>query len=256
VTAGKGNKPARLRVDSLLVERGLAATRSQALALVLAGRVYSRGQRIDKAGTMVSSDVLVDVSPGPRFVSRGGDKLSHALTIFEPAGLSIAGKTCVDIGASTGGFTDCLLQHAAAFVYAVDVGSGQLHPKLAGDERVAVRDRTNARALRPEDFDRRIDVVTVDASFIGLGTLMPAIAALLAHGGEMVALIKPQFEVGRREAARGRGVVRDPRLRAAALARVLAELEEAGFETIASVDSALRGPKGNLEHFVYARRGA
>jgi 23S rRNA (cytidine1920-2'-O)/16S rRNA (cytidine1409-2'-O)-methyltransferase len=186
-------------------------------------------------------------------VSRGGDKLEGALAAFAPQGLTVEGKICLDVGASTGGFTDCLLQHGARRVHAVDVGWGQLHARLRGDERVVVRERTNARHLTPADLGEPIDLVVVDASFIGLDKLLPAIAAILPRG-ELVALVKPQFEAGRRAAARARGIIRDDAVREEAIERAIQAIVEAGFAVVARADSALAGPKGNVEHFVYARR--
>ncbi|KYG08977.1 hemolysin [Sorangium cellulosum] len=245
----------RVRADALLVARKLAASRTEAQALIMAGKVTSGPRRIDKPGTLLPEDAEVHVASGPRFVSRGGDKLEHALAAFAAQhGLDVAGKTCVDVGASTGGFTDCLLQRGAARVFAVDVGYGQLASKLRADPRVEVRDRVNARELRREDFDCPIDLVVVDASFISISRLIDAIARLLGPSGDLVALIKPQFEAGREAAARGRGVIRDEATRLAAIAEARQAIEAAGFSVVGEVDSAVRGPKGNVEHFVHARR--
>lgn len=243
-----------IRADLLLVERGLAPTRSRAQALIMAGQVSSGERRIDKAGERIAADAPLHLKAQPRYVSRGGDKLAHAFAELE--GLTAAGKICLDVGASTGGFTDCLLQHGAAKVYAVDVGFGQLHPRLRDDARVVVRERTNARHLTPSDFDDPLDLVVVDASFISLGKLVPALAALLAPGAELIALVKPQFEAGRQAAATGRGVIRDDEVRREAIASAIAALEAGGFSPKAGLDSPLRGPKGNLEHLVYAIRRA
>ncbi len=243
----------RLRADQLLVELGLAPSRNQAQALIMAGKVYSADRRIEKAGTQLARDTQLRVEAGPRYVSRGGDKLARALSAFASAGLNPAGKICVDVGASTGGFTDCLLQHGAAHVYAIDVGYGQLHPRLRADPRVVCRERTNARTLRAESFDQRIELVVVDASFIGIAKLIEPIASFLPAPGELVVLIKPQFEVGKQVAARSRGVIRDPSQRAEAIAAASQVIAAAGFSIVANTDSPIRGPKGNLEHFVYAR---
>jgi 23S rRNA (cytidine1920-2'-O)/16S rRNA (cytidine1409-2'-O)-methyltransferase len=188
-------------------------------------------------------------------VSRGGDKLDHALTAFAAAGLPIAGSTAVDIGASTGGFTDCLLSRGAAKVYAVDVGYGQLATQLRFDPRVIVRERTNARDLTDADFTETIDLVVVDASFIGLSKLLPAIARILRVRGALVALVKPQFEAGKAAASRGRGVIRDASVRARAIDEARRAVIEAGFVIHAEIDSALPGRKGNVERFLYATRG-
>ncbi|WP_437926881.1 TlyA family RNA methyltransferase [Sorangium sp. So ce291] len=244
----------RVRADALLVARKLAGSRTEAQALIMAGKVTSGPRRIDKPGTLLPEDAEVHVAAGPRFVSRGGDKLEHALAAFEAHGLDVAGKTCVDVGASTGGFTDCLLQRGAARVFAVDVGYGQLAARLRADPRVEVRDRVNARELQREDFDSPIDLVVVDASFISISRLIDAIARLLRPSGDLVALIKPQFEAGREAAARGRGVIRDEATRLAAIAEARQAVEAAGFSVVGEVDSAVRGPKGNVEHFVHARR--
>ncbi|HVY44780.1 MAG TPA: SAM-dependent methyltransferase, partial [Minicystis sp.] len=188
------------------------------------------------------------------FVSRGGDKLDAALDAFAAHGLDVAGKRCLDVGASTGGFTDCLLQRGARSVVAVDVGYGQLAQKLRGDPRVDVRERVNAKDLSPADFVEPIELVVVDASFISLAKLVPAIARLLAPGAALVALVKPQFEAGREAASRGKGVIRDAATRAAAIDAARAAVEDGGFTVVAAVDSAVPGPKGNVEHFVYALR--
>lgn len=244
----------RVRADALLVARKLAGSRTEAQALIMAGKVTSGPRRIEKPGALVPEDAELQVAAGPRFVSRGGDKLEHALAVFATHGLDVAGRTCLDVGASTGGFTDCLLQRGAARVVAVDVGYGQLAARLRGDPRVEVRDRVNARELQPADFDRPIDLVVVDASFISISKLIDAIARVLRPGGDLVALVKPQFEAGREAAARARGVIRDEPTRLAAIAEARGAVEAAGFSVIGEVDSAVRGPKGNLEHFLHARR--
>ena len=247
----------RVRIDQLLVERGLAESRAKAQALIMAGAVSSGGRRVDKVGTPVEADAdVVVTSRGSRFVSRGGDKLDPALTAFVGAGLDVTGCVAVDVGASTGGFTDCLLQRGATKVYAVDVGYGQLAARLRGDPRVVVRERTNARDLAATDFTEPIDLVVVDASFIGLGKLLPAIASIVRPGGALVALVKPQFEAGKEAVNRGRGVIRDPEVREQAIADVRREVADAGFAIRGEVDSTVAGPKGNVERFVYATRTA
>jgi 23S rRNA (cytidine1920-2'-O)/16S rRNA (cytidine1409-2'-O)-methyltransferase len=247
-------RPPRIRVDQLLVERGLAPSRSKAQALVMAGAVSSGGRRVDKVGTLLETDVELAVAASSRFVSRGGDKLDSALTEFSRAGLEVAGVTAADIGASTGGFTDCLLSRGAAKVYAVDVGYGQLAAPLRVDPRVVVRERTNARDLTAADFPEPIDLVVVDASFIGLGKLMSAITRIVRDEGALVALVKPQFEAGKEAARRGRGVIRDPAVRDRAIAEARRAVIEADFDVVGEVDSALAGPKGNVERFLYAIR--
>lgn len=251
--ANRASAP-RERADVLLVSRGLADSRTRAAALILAGQVHTENARVDKPGAMLPSDTALTVRETARFVSRGGDKLEGALAAMQPEGLDVTGLVCADIGASTGGFTDCLLQRGAAHVFAVDVGRGQLAQKLRTDPRVTVMEDTNARNLGAADFDRPIDLVTVDASFIGLGALAPALARIARSGGHLIALVKPQFEAGREAVRKGRGVIRDEPTRAGAIASARAALEEAGFAVALEVDSAVRGPKGNLERFVWARR--
>ncbi|MDI1477185.1 TlyA family RNA methyltransferase [Polyangium sp. y55x31] len=248
--------PARVRADALLVTLGLAESRAQAQALIMAGKVTCNETRVDKPGALLAPDAPLRVASPPRFVSRGGDKLDHALSFFAEKGLDVAGRRCLDVGASTGGFTDCLLQRGAALVVAVDVGYGQLAEKLRADPRVDVRERVNARELGRSDLPAGVDLVVVDASFIGIGKLIGAIAALLDPGADLVALVKPQFEAGREAASRGRGVIRDQETRNAAIAAARRAVEEGGFEVVAEVDSAVAGPKGNVERFVWARRRA
>jgi 23S rRNA (cytidine1920-2'-O)/16S rRNA (cytidine1409-2'-O)-methyltransferase len=246
----------KVRADALLVVRGLAPTRAQAQALIMAGEVTTGDRRVDKPGALLAEDAPIGVAARPRFVSRGGDKMEGAIASFAPLGLAVAGKRCLDVGASTGGFTDCLLQHGAARVVAVDVGYGQIAQKLRDDPRVDVRERVNARDLDPRDLDPPPDLVVVDASFIGIGKLIGAIARVLPEGGELVALVKPQFEAGREAVSKGRGVIRDEGTRLAAIEGARASIEAAGFTVIGEADSALPGPKGNVERFVYARRTA
>jgi len=241
----------KVRADQLLVTKGLAPSRAKAQALILAGKVYVAQNRVDKAGAMLADDAAIEVRGEDHpYVSRGGVKLAGALDAFavDPRGLR-----CVDLGASTGGFTDCLLQRGAAHVAAVDVGYGQLAHSLRTDARVLVLERTNAKTLEAETVGGAADLVVVDASFIGLGKLLPAIARIMKSGGELVALVKPQFEVGREEAARSRGVVKDPTVRGRAIESVVEEVRDAGFEVLGTTDSTLPGPKGNVEAFVHAR---
>lgn len=243
---------AKVRIDQLLVTLGLATTRAKAQALLLAGDVSVGGARVDKAGTLVAEDAVVAVRGAEHpYVSRGGVKLAGALDSF---GLDPAGRRCLDLGASTGGFTDCLLQRGAASVVAVDVGYGQLAHKLRVDARVVVMERTNARTLVPDAIGGAADLTVVDASFIGLGKLMEAIARCTRAGGELLALIKPQFEAGREDVSRGKGVVRDPEVRARAIAEAVDAVRGAGFEILGTCDAPIEGPKGNLEAFVWARR--
>ncbi len=239
------------RLDQLLVERGLAGSRAKAQALVLAGKVFSGERKLDKAGTQLREDALLEVRGIEPYVSRGGHKLAGALADL---GVDCRDKICVDIGASTGGFTDCALQQGAAKVYAVDVGRGQLAARLVQDERVVVRDRQNARHLNGDSFPEAIDLVLVDASFIALDKLLPAIASILPAGKHLLALIKPQFEVGKEEATRSKGVIRDPEVRAAAVVAALESVRRAGFEVLGDAPCRVPGPKGNVEHFVHAVR--
>ncbi|MCL2448428.1 MAG: TlyA family RNA methyltransferase [Polyangiaceae bacterium] len=242
----------KLRLDQLLFTRGLAPTRARAQALILAGDVTVGGARADKAGALVPDDAVVEVRRADHpYVSRGGVKLAGALDSFV---LDPAGKRCLDLGASTGGFTDCLLQRGARAVVAVDVGYGQLAHKLRSDPRVLVMERTNARTLEATDIGGPAELTVVDASFIGLGKLMPAIARCTATGRDLVALVKPQFEVGREEATRGRGIVRDEKVRDDAIEQAAARVAEAGFVVMGRCDSVLPGPKGNREAFLHARR--
>lgn len=247
----------RERVDVLLVARGLVDTRARAQALVVAGRVFSGEQRVDKPGTALPLEAPLTVRGDDNpYVSRGGLKLAGALAAFAPAGLDVRGAVAVDVGASTGGFTDCLLQGGAAKVYAVDVGWGQLHPKLRNDPRVVVRERTNARDLAVDSFAEPLTLAVVDASFIGLGSLAPALGHVLPAGAALCAMVKPQFEAGRDEVRRGKGVIRDEEVRQRAIARATDALVRCGFELVAGSDAVLTGPQGNREYFVYARRTA
>ena len=239
------------RVDVLLVERELVPTRARAQALILAGKVFSGERRIDKAGFELELDAELSVRGEERFVSRGGGKLEGALLALE---CDVTGAICADVGASTGGFTDCLLQRGANKVYAIDVGNGQLAHKLVTDARVVVMDRTNARNVEREVFAEPLDLVVVDASFISLEKLLPAIASWLDPGARLLAMIKPQFEVGRDEARRSKGVIRDAHVRSAAIEHVLAAVRESGFEVLGGADSAVPGPKGNVEYFVLGRK--
>jgi 23S rRNA (cytidine1920-2'-O)/16S rRNA (cytidine1409-2'-O)-methyltransferase len=242
----------KTRIDQLLVARGLAPSRAKAQALVLAGQVFAGDARVDKAGTLVADDAPVTVRGTEHpYVSRGGVKLAGALDAFT---IDVRGLSCLDLGASTGGFTDCLLQRGAARVVAVDVGYGQLAHSLRTDPRVVVLERTNARTLVPEQIGGPVELTVVDASFIGLGKLMDAIARCTRPGGELVALVKPQFEAGREEARRGRGVVRDPVVRARAIENAVEAVRARSFEVLGECDSVLPGPRGNVEAFVRARR--
>jgi 23S rRNA (cytidine1920-2'-O)/16S rRNA (cytidine1409-2'-O)-methyltransferase len=242
----------KVRLDQLLVARGLADSRARAQAIILAGEVFVAGSRVDKAGALVAADaqVVVRIADHP-YVSRGGAKLAGALEAFH---LDVSGLRCLDVGASTGGFTDCLLQRMAAQVVAVDVGYGQLAHKLRTDPRVVVMERTNARSLTADAIGGTVDLTVVDASFIGLAKLMPAIARCTRDAGDLVALVKPQFEVGWQQAAHAKGVVRDESLRQETIASVIEAIRAAGFGVLSRCESVLPGPKGNREAFVHARR--
>jgi 23S rRNA (cytidine1920-2'-O)/16S rRNA (cytidine1409-2'-O)-methyltransferase len=219
--------------------------------LILAGQVLVSDQRVDKPGTLIDLLAEIRLKQTERYVSRGGIKLEGALRQLD---LDPQGKTCVDVGASTGGFTDCLLQHGASRVYAVDVGQGLLAQKLVVDARVVVMDKTNARHLERQHFDTAIDWVVVDASFIGIGQLIGAIASVLPSGGLLLAMIKPQFEVGRELARRAKGVIKDPAVRQQAIDTSTATIQHAGFHILGGCESTLAGPKGNVEYFVHAVR--
>jgi len=233
------------RLDELMVERGLAETRSKAQALVLAGRVT--GHR--KAGEQVDDSAEIEVEPGPRFVSRGGEKLAHALEVFS---VRVEGEDCLDVGASTGGFTDCLLQAGAARVCALDVGYGQLDPKLRSDPRVTVLERVNARGLDCAQLPFRPTFVTCDVSFISLTKALPPALACAAPGWRGLVLLKPQFEAGRAEVGKG-GVVRDPEVHRRVVEEIAVQAPEWGARVEGTADSGLPGPKGNREFFLYLR---
>ncbi len=232
------------RLDILIAERGLAESRSLAQRLVMAGQVRVNGQVVLKPSAQVQTSDQIEIERGPRFVSRGGEKLEAALLAFGLVDLQ--GRVCVDVGASTGGFTDCLLQHGASRVYAVDVGYGMLHWKLRIDVRVISLERTNARFVTA--FPEPIQLVTVDASFISLKVLLPVIRDWFTDGaGQVVALIKPQFEAGREVAARGEGVIKDTAVHRQVLLSVIKQAQEAGFGVQGLIRSPLLGPKGNVE---------
>jgi len=242
------------RLDQLLVERGLAETRSRAQALVMAGEVWSGDKRLDKAGQRVADDAPLEVKARDHpYVSRGGLKLDHGLNHFK---IDAKDKIALDIGASTGGFTDVLLLRGAKKVYAVDVGHGQLAWKLRQDPRVVVRERVNARYLTKEQIPEPPQIVVCDASFIGLEIVLPTALALAAPSAEVVALIKPQFEVGKGRVGRG-GVVRDPALHDEVCKRIAAWLgAQAGWHVLGITESPIRGPDGNIEFLIGARRAA
>ncbi len=238
---------ARQRLDVALAGRGLAESREKAARLVMAGLVRVDGQAAAKPSLMVAPAARLEVLRGPAFVSRGGDKLSAALDAF---GVVPEGRVCVDVGASTGGFTHCLLERGAARVYAVDVGRGQLDARLRADGRVVVMERTNARALTPHAFPERPDLATVDVSFISLEKVLSAVFTVLASRGEAVVLVKPQFEAGRQAVGKG-GVVRDPTAHGRVLERLARYAVLHGWHVQGVEASTLRGPKGNREFFLH-----
>ena len=248
----------KVRLDVLLVERGLAESRAKAQALIMAGQVRVADQVTLKPATAVSADSQLTVDAGPRFVSRGGEKLEAALEAFD---IDVSGFVCADVGASTGGFTDCLLQRGAAKVYAIDVGKGILHWKLRNDSRVVVMEETNARFV--ESMPESLDLVTVDASFISLKIILPVVKNWLFplssfeegkmkdERGLAIALIKPQFEAGKKDVARGDGVIRDPEIHKQVLLDVLGFAQQEGFAIRGLIKSPLLGPKGNAEFLVW-----
>lgn len=240
-----------MRVDVLLVERGLVESRNLAQRLVMAGEVRVGGEMVHKPSTQVPVDAQIEVRERPQFVSRGGKKLAAALEAFS---VDPAGKICADVGASTGGFTDCLLQNGAIKVYAIDVGYGVLHWKLRQDPRVVVMERTNARYL--ESLPEPVDLVTIDASFISLSLILSAVRDWFKGSlGQVIALVKPQFEAGRKAAARHAGVIKDRSVHEEVLKSTLSEAIALGFWPMGLIPSPIRGPKGNVEFLVDLRLG-
>ena len=249
--------PRRLRLDSELVRRGLARSREHASELITAGRVSVSGAVAGKPATAVTTDVAIVVRENadrPDFVSRGGHKLTGALAAFEPAGLVVDGRRCLDAGASTGGFTDVLLRHGAREVVAVDVGYGQLAWQLQRDDRVHVHDRTNIRDLTVELIGGPVDVVVGDLSFISLELVLDALIGVTGGGGDLVLMVKPQFEVGKGRVGKG-GVVREPAMREEAVRRVADAATRRGWGARAVTVSPLPGPSGNVEFFLWLRHG-
>ena len=245
-------KAKKRRIDVLLVDRGLADSRARAQALVMAGAVFASGQRVDKPGRELPDDAEIDVRGKDHpWVSRGGLKLAHALEAF---GYDPAGQVAIDVGASTGGFTDVLLQKGASRIYAVDVGHGQLDWKLRSDDRVVVLERTNARHLTEAEIPETVGLVVCDASFIGLAVVLPAALERVGPGGTCIALIKPQFEAGREEVGK-KGVVRDPAVHEAVCERVRDWFDSLpGWRMVALDESPVLGPEGNKEFLIFARK--
>ena len=244
---------AKLRLDLLLVAQGLAESRTKAQALIMAGLVYHGEQKLDKAGAEFPEDYEITVRGKEHpWVSRGGMKLAHAIEHFK---LEVNGAIAMDVGSSTGGFTDVLLTNGAAKVYAVDVGHGQLDVKLRGDARVVVMEETNARHLTAELVPDALDLVVCDASFISLKKVLPAALALTKPHAQLVTLIKPQFEVGKVEVSRGKGVIRDAKLHQQVCDDIAAWVAELGWQVVGITTSPITGPKGNVEFLLYARKG-
>jgi 23S rRNA (cytidine1920-2'-O)/16S rRNA (cytidine1409-2'-O)-methyltransferase len=244
-------KPKKQRLDLELQTRGLAASREKAQALILAGEVTVDGQKAAKAGQLVSRDARIEVAQPLKYVSRGGLKLDAALTQF---GIPVEGRVCLDVGASTGGFTDCLLQHGALRVHAVDTGAGQIDWRLRTDDRVILHEKLNARFLQRDVLGERPELIVCDVSFISVTLLLPALIGVLAPQGELVILVKPQFEVGRESIGKG-GIVRDPELHEQACRKVEAALRLEGFG-IRRIESPILGQQGNREFLLHAQRAA
>ena len=241
----------KTRLDVLLTERGLLDSRQKAQATIMSGIVFVNGQRVDKVGTAVSNDALIEIRGTTLpYVSRGGLKLEKAMQTFP---LTLTGKICADIGASTGGFTDCMLQNGAKKVYDVDVGYGQLDWKLRNDARVVCMERTNARYLTHEEIPEELDFASVDVSFISLKLIFPALYGLLREGGEIACLIKPQFEAGREKVGK-KGVVRDPAVHLEVLEHFLIHAKENHFTVLGITYSPIRGPEGNIEYLGFLRK--
>ena len=241
------------RLDVLLVNRGLAASREKAKAVIMAGIVYVDGQKEDKAGATFVDTVNIEVRGNTlKYVSRGGLKLEKAMSHF---GLSLEGKVCMDVGASTGGFTDCMLQNGAVKVYSIDVGHGQLDWKLRNDPRVVCMERTNIRYVTPEDIGEPASFVSIDVSFISLTRVLTPVRELLAENGEIVCLIKPQFEAGREKVGK-KGVVRDPKVHLEVIRAVMDFASSIGFEILHLEFSPIKGPEGNIEYLLHLKKQA
>ena len=238
------------RLDRLLVEKSLSPSREKAQRLIMAGKVMVNDERVDKSGRLVDKDAEIKVSQPDRYVGRGGIKLQKALSEFE---VEIEDKVAVDVGASTGGFTDCLLQHGAARVYAIDVGYGQLDWKLRNDHRVVVIERVNARYLKLGDLPEVVDLATIDVSFISLDKIIPAVKKLISLDGFIIALIKPQFEAGPEKVGRG-GIVRDPSVHREVINKVEEMVEREGLTKLDLIESPIQGADGNREFLIHLKR--
>ena len=242
----------KVRLDVLLVEKGFVESRQKAQTTIMSGLVYVKGQKVDKPGTAVDPEAEIEVRGNAlRYVSRGGLKLEKAMKTFP---ITLEGAVCGDIGASTGGFTDCMLQNGAVKVYSVDVGYGQLAWKLRSDERVVCMERTNARYLTHEQIPDELDFASVDVSFISLKLILPALCGLLRSGGHTVCLVKPQFEAGKEKVGK-KGVVRDPAVHLEVLEHFLEHAKESGFTVLGLTYSPIRGPEGNIEYLGYLEKG-
>ena len=242
----------KTRLDVLLVERGLQESRQKAQATIMSGLVFVKGQRVDKPGTAVPNDAEIEVRGNAlKYVSRGGLKLEKAMASFP---IDLHGTVCGDIGASTGGFTDCMLQNGARKVYAVDVGYGQLAWSLRSDERVVCMERTNARYLTHEQIPEELDFASVDVSFISLKLILPPLCGLLRQGGHVACLVKPQFEAGKEKVGK-KGVVRDPAVHLEVLEHFLDHAKDSGFTVLGLTYSPIRGPEGNIEYLGYLEKG-
>ena len=241
----------KTRLDVLMVERGLAESREKAKAIIMSGNVFVDGQREDKAGASFPEKAVIEVKGSPlKYVSRGGLKLEKAMENFD---VTLEGKVCMDVGSSTGGFTDCMLQNGATKVYSVDVGQGQLAWKLRNDERVVCMEQTNFRYVTPEDIPDALDFASVDVSFISLTKILIPARNLLKTGGQMVCLIKPQFEAGREKVGK-KGVVRDPAVHLEVLEHFLTHAKESHFTVLGITYSPIRGPEGNIEYLGYLKK--
>ena len=242
----------KVRLDVLLTEKGLQESRQKAQATIMSGLVYVNGQRVDKPGAAVDPEADVEVRGNTlRYVSRGGLKLEKAMAVW-PIGLE--GKICMDVGASTGGFTDCMLQNGARYVYAIDVGTNQLAWKLRQDERVRSMEKTNIRYVEPDDIGEQVDFVSIDVAFISLTKVLAPVKALMCREGQIVCLIKPQFEAGREKVGK-KGVVRDPEVHEEVIGMVLCHAGELGFRILGIDHSPIRGPEGNIEYLLYMENG-
>lgn len=239
----------KIRLDQLLVDQGIAESREKAKRLVLAGKILVDGKPAPKPGHQISPDLPLFLKEAERFVSRGGEKLEQAMQEF---GLELDTRVCMDVGSSTGGFSDCMLQHGAVRVFAVDVGKGQLHSKLRGDDRVVVMEGTNARYMETDHFDQIPEFASIDTSFISLTKILPAVKRVLKPGGEIVSLIKPQFEAGKSAVDKGRGVITDPAIHQEVIEKIKDfGTKELGLQWLGLTTSPIKGPKGNVEFLAH-----